>query len=263
MCGIAGIIRWDGQPVFEHEIRSMCGMMVHRGPDDEGIYVGGGVGLGMRRLSIIDLEGGQQPVLNEDGSVWVVFNGEIYNYRELRRSSSARGHTFRTDSDTETIVHLYEDYGARCVDQLRGMFAFAIWDIAAQAAAAGPRSPGHQAALLRGDATAAGVRLRAEADPARCPRSIAPSTGRRVSHLFTFLATPAVAEHRRRREEARAGAPRGGRARLVAADRALLGRRVRARRDVNRRRAGRAAARAARRVRRRSTRSATCRSARS
>src|SRR5687767_15908013 len=123
MCGIAGIIRWDNQPVVEHEIRAMCRMMGHRGPDEEGIYVKDGVGLGMRRLSIIDLDGGQQPVSNEDGTVWVVFNGEIYNYRELRRELEQRGHVFRTSSDTETIVHLYEEAGAQCVDHLRGMFA--------------------------------------------------------------------------------------------------------------------------------------------
>ena len=128
MCGIAGIVRWNGAPVFEPEIRGMCGAIVHRGPDEEGVYLGDGVAIGMRRLSIIDLEGGQQPISNEDGTVWIVFNGEIYNYRELRRELEAAGHTFRTDSDTETIVHLYEDLGARCVERLRGMFGFAIWD---------------------------------------------------------------------------------------------------------------------------------------
>ena len=128
MCGIAGIVRWDGRPVLEREIRAMCAAMVHRGPDDEGIYVGDGVAIGMRRLSIIDLASGHQPVSNEDGSIQIVFNGEIYNYRELRRELQARGHTLRTGSDTETIVHLYEDYGPRCVEHLRGMFAFAIWD---------------------------------------------------------------------------------------------------------------------------------------
>jgi len=128
MCGIAGIVRWDGAPVPEHEIRDMCSAIVHRGPDDEGVYLGDGVALGMRRLSIIDLEGGRQPISNEDGSVWIVFNGEIYNYRELRRDLEQRGHLFKTDSDTETIVHLYEEHGPRCVERLRGMFAFAIWD---------------------------------------------------------------------------------------------------------------------------------------
>jgi asparagine synthase (glutamine-hydrolysing) len=128
VCGIAGIVRWNGAPVLEHEIRGMCGAIVHRGPDEEGVYLGDGVAIGMRRLSIIDLEGGHQPISNEDGSVWIVFNGEIYNYRELRRDLERDGHRFSTDSDTETIVHLYEDLGPRCVERLRGMFAFAIWD---------------------------------------------------------------------------------------------------------------------------------------
>ena len=128
MCGIAGIIRWDGEPVAEAEIRAMCRQMVHRGPDDEGVYLGDGVGLGMRRLSIIDLDGGQQPVSNEDRTIWVVFNGEIYNYRELRRDleraatcSARRATPRRSSTSTRTT-------GARCVDHLRGMFAFAIWD---------------------------------------------------------------------------------------------------------------------------------------
>ena len=128
MCGIAGIIRWNQSPVNEGEIRSMCRSMAHRGPDDEGIYLKDGVALGMRRLSIIDLAHGQQPISNEDGTVWIVFNGEIYNYAELRRDLESRGHVFKAASDTETIVHLYEEYGDRCVDHLRGMFAFAIWD---------------------------------------------------------------------------------------------------------------------------------------
>ena len=92
MCGIAGIIRMDGRPVLEGEISAMCGAMTHRGPDDEGVYLGEGAGLGMRRLSIIDIENGQQPVSNEDGSIWVVFNGEIYNHRELRGLLTRRGH---------------------------------------------------------------------------------------------------------------------------------------------------------------------------
>ena len=106
----------------------MCMTMFHRGPDDEGIFLGEGVGLGMRRLSIIDLNSGHQPIGNEDGSVQVVLNGEIYNFRELRRDLESRGHVFSTRTDTETIVHLYEEYGKRCVDHLRGMFTFAIWD---------------------------------------------------------------------------------------------------------------------------------------
>ena len=99
----------------------MCGAWFHRGPDDEGIWLGDGVALGQRRLSIIDLSNGHQPLCNEDGTVWIVFNGEIYNYPELREQLLARGHALRTNSDTETIVHLYEDFGARCVEHLRGL----------------------------------------------------------------------------------------------------------------------------------------------
>jgi asparagine synthase (glutamine-hydrolysing) len=106
----------------------MCSAIVHRGPDDEGFYLGAGVGLAMRRLSIIDLQNGQQPMTNEDRTVWAVLNGEIYNYRELRSELEQRGHTFTTASDTEVIVHLYEEHGTRYVQKLRGMFAIAIWD---------------------------------------------------------------------------------------------------------------------------------------
>jgi asparagine synthase (glutamine-hydrolysing) len=106
----------------------MCRAITHRGPDDDGIYVQGGVGLGMRRLSIIDLATGHQPISNEDGTVWIVFNGEIYNHLAVREQLLARGHRYTTNSDTETIVHAYEEYGRDCVHHLRGMFAFAIWD---------------------------------------------------------------------------------------------------------------------------------------
>jgi asparagine synthase (glutamine-hydrolysing) len=106
----------------------MMQAMRHRGPDDDGLYISGPVGLGHRRLSIIDLSTGKQPIGNEDGTVWIVFNGEIYNYKELRASLLQRGHQFHTASDTEVIVHLYEEYGAECASRLRGMFAFAIWD---------------------------------------------------------------------------------------------------------------------------------------
>jgi asparagine synthase (glutamine-hydrolysing) len=127
MCGIAGIVG-DEANIHFGTIRRMCQTIVHRGPDDEGIYVRNSVGLGMRRLSIIDVAGGHQPVHNEDRSVWVVFNGEIYNFPELRPELEKRGHRFYTRTDTEVIVHLYEDYGADCVQKLRGMFAFAIYD---------------------------------------------------------------------------------------------------------------------------------------
>jgi len=129
MCGIAGIVdqRADAR-VDEATIHTMCQAIVHRGPDDEGIFVKGCSGLGMRRLSVIDLSGGHQPVFNEDRTVWVVFNGEIYNFPQLRRELEGHGHRFYTNSDTEVIVHLYEDHGADCVQKLRGMFAFALYD---------------------------------------------------------------------------------------------------------------------------------------
>jgi asparagine synthase (glutamine-hydrolysing) len=130
MCGIAGKVL--SVAVQEADIRRMCDALVHRGPDDWGRFVEGGVGLGMRRLSIIDLAGGHQPISNEDGSVVVVFNGEIYNHESLRQELAARGHRFRTRSDTEVLVHLYEDEGERFLPKLRGMFAFAIWDRRAQ-----------------------------------------------------------------------------------------------------------------------------------
>lgn len=128
MCGIAGMIAAPGASVEAEAIHRMCEAIVHRGPDDEGIFVKGNVGLGMRRLSIIDLAGGQQPVFNEDRSIWIVFNGEIYNFPELREELERRGHRFSTHSDTEVIVHLYEEHGADCVQKLRGMFAFALYD---------------------------------------------------------------------------------------------------------------------------------------
>jgi asparagine synthase (glutamine-hydrolysing) len=129
MCGIAGIASTEPCVTQDIEtIRVMCNAIVHRGPDDEGFYVDAGAGLGMRRLSIIDLSGGHQPIHNEDQNVWVVFNGEIYNFTELRRELESRGHSFYTQSDTEVIVHLYEELGADCLRKLRGMFAIALWD---------------------------------------------------------------------------------------------------------------------------------------
>lgn len=128
MCGIAGVYHFGtDKPVEEAVVRAMCGALKHRGPDDEGVYITPRAGLGMRRLSVIDLVTGHQPLSNEDKTVWIVFNGEIYNFQELREKLSSR-HTFTTRSDTEVIIHLYEEYGESCVDHLRGMFAFAIWD---------------------------------------------------------------------------------------------------------------------------------------
>jgi asparagine synthase (glutamine-hydrolysing) len=133
MCGIAGIVYRDRErPVSDALVHQMCTALRHRGPDDEGLYVRGAVGLGMRRLSIIDLSGGRQPIFNEDGSKVIVFNGEIYNYQDLHRGLVARGHTLRSSGDTETVLHLYEELGADCVTPLRGMFAFAIWDATAE-----------------------------------------------------------------------------------------------------------------------------------
>lgn len=129
MCGIAGIVSARADSQFDYGVlRRMCQTIVHRGPDEEGLFIKSGAALGMRRLRIIDLAGGQQPIFNEDRTVWVVFNGEIYNFRELRKELEARGHRFRTNADTEVIVHLYEDLGADCVHKLRGMFAFALFD---------------------------------------------------------------------------------------------------------------------------------------
>jgi asparagine synthase (glutamine-hydrolysing) len=128
VCGICGIVNLNGEPVDIELLVRMRDAMVHRGPDDAGQQIFGHVGLAMRRLSIIDLSTGHQPIFNEDGSICIVFNGEIYNYRELRRRLEGRGHLFATDSDTETIVHAYEEYGDDCVQHLNGMFGLAIWD---------------------------------------------------------------------------------------------------------------------------------------
>jgi asparagine synthase (glutamine-hydrolysing) len=126
MCGICG--KYSPAGVHAADIQPMLDAIAHRGPDDEGTYAAGPIGLGNRRLSIIDLPGGRQPIANEDETIWIVFNGEIYNYPALRHELQQRGHSFRTHSDTEVIVHLYEEMGERCVERLRGMFAFALWD---------------------------------------------------------------------------------------------------------------------------------------
>ena len=128
MCGIAGIVRSDGAPVDRELVARMNEAIRHRGPDEDGFYFSDGVGLAMRRLAIIDLKSGQQPIPNSDRTAWIVFNGEIYNYRELRGQLEELGHMFHTDSDTEAIVHAYDQYGTDCPKYLRGMFAFAIWD---------------------------------------------------------------------------------------------------------------------------------------
>jgi asparagine synthase (glutamine-hydrolysing) len=130
MCGICGKVNLgrNGASVEPALIRAMMDTIRHRGPDDDGLYIAPGVGLGHLRLSIIDLGSGHQPLSNEDGTIWIVFNGEIYNYRELRTFLLSRGHVFKTQTDTEVIVHLYEELGPACLEKLRGMFAFALWD---------------------------------------------------------------------------------------------------------------------------------------
>lgn len=126
MCGIAGFIT-EG-PADEARLRNMCDALRHRGPDGDGYHTEDSVALGMRRLAIIDLQTGEQPISNEDGSIVIVYNGESYNFPELRRQLQSKGHAFKTATDTECVVHLYEEYGTRCVEHLRGMFAFALWD---------------------------------------------------------------------------------------------------------------------------------------
>jgi asparagine synthase (glutamine-hydrolysing) len=133
MCGIVGIVKLDPQEtVDEASLKRMRDVLRHRGPDGEGLWIDGPVGLGMRRLAIVDVAGGHQPMTNEDQTAWLVYNGEIYNHADLRPGLERRGHSYRTRSDTETILHLYEEEGERCVERLQGMFAFALWDRARQ-----------------------------------------------------------------------------------------------------------------------------------
>src|SRR5437899_2188331 len=130
MCGINGIAlsSRSRHNVDPGELRRMRDVITHRGPDDEGLFIDGSIGLGHRRLSIVDVAAGHQPMTNEDGSLHITYNGEIYNHADYREQLEARGHVYQTHCDTETILHLYEEHGAECVQHLRGMFAFAIWD---------------------------------------------------------------------------------------------------------------------------------------
>ena len=148
MCGICGILRLDDAPIDRNLIGRMTQALAHRGPDGEGFHFGEGIGLGHRRLSIIDIDGGAQPIFNEDRTICVVFNGEIYNFVELRLELEQAGHLFRTRSDTEVIVHAYEQWGTDCVKQFNGIFAFALWDQAKKSALSRAGPPGRQAALL-------------------------------------------------------------------------------------------------------------------
>src|SRR5438445_536717 len=128
MCGITGKLNFDDtRPIDRERLTAMTMAVAHRGPDADGYYVGPGIGLGHRRLSIIDLTTGDQPLANEDGTVRVVFNGEIYNFADIRRDLERGGHQFRTHTDTEVIVHAYEEWGDAAVDRFRGMFVFALW----------------------------------------------------------------------------------------------------------------------------------------
>ena len=129
MCGICGIIHpHHDQPISAELLSAMCKTIHHRGPDDEGVYIHKNVGLGARRLSIIDVAGGHQPLCNEDGTLWIAYNGEVYNFQELRQELQSRGHVFKTRTDTETVLHSYEEWGEDFVQKLRGMFVAAIWD---------------------------------------------------------------------------------------------------------------------------------------
>src|SRR5919109_2812128 len=134
MCGIAGVLSFNGETVASELLRQMIRPIRHRGPDSSGVYSSdtGGVGLAHARFRIIDLAGGHQPMSNEDGSLWITFNGEIFNYLELRETLIGRGHRFATRSDTEVILHAYEEYGEDCVREFNGQWAFAIWDVRAR-----------------------------------------------------------------------------------------------------------------------------------
>lgn len=131
MCGVNGLFDYkNNEPISRDLLTRMTSLMAHRGPDGDGFYFddSAGVGLGHRRLSIIDLSTGDQPMTNEDDSIWIVFNGEIYNYKDIRRDLEAKGHQFRTSSDTEVILHAYEEYGVDCPAHFNGIFAFGLWD---------------------------------------------------------------------------------------------------------------------------------------
>jgi asparagine synthase (glutamine-hydrolysing) len=192
MCGIAGFVDRDvssDRDDNERLVRRMCDVIRHRGPDDEGCYVDGGVALGMRRLSIIDLSGGHQPIRNEDGSVWVVFNGEIYNYRELRAELIARGHAFYTDTDTETIVHAYEEWREDAFAYLRGMFGIALWDVQQRTLLLARDRVGikplHYAHT--GDRLYFGSEIKSILQGPGVGRSLSPAA---LEHYLTFLYTP-------------------------------------------------------------------------
>ena len=211
MCGIAGKIdhRRRSIPAL---VERMCESIVHRGPDSRGMHLDGGVGLGIQRLAVIDVEHGDQPIYNEDRTRSSSLNGEIYNYLELREELLARGHRFRTGTDTEVIVHLYEELGPRCVERLRGMFAFAIWDGPRRRLLLARDRVGKKPLFYRATASHALVRLRAARDPAR-PRGPARARHDRARQLPALPVRPAPAFRVRRDPQAaaRARARLGGR----------------------------------------------------
>lgn len=191
MCGIAGFVRVTPSPSEPREslVRAMCGAIRHRGPDDEGIHVDEVAALGMRRLSIIDLSTGHQPMTNEDQTLWLVFNGEIYNYRELARVLADRGHRLRTSSDTEVIVHAWEEWGPQSVSRLRGMFAFALWDQPSRTLWLARDRPGIKPlhyAVRPGHLAFASEIKSLLVDPGQ-PRAVDPEA---LDHYCTFLYTP-------------------------------------------------------------------------
>ncbi len=191
VCGIAGIYNYQtNQPINEIILRRMTGALVHRGPDDEGFHVAGRIGLGHRRLSIVDVATGHQPIFNEDGSIAVILNGEIYNYCELAKLVEARGHTLRTQSDTETIVHLYEEFGESCVEHLRGMFAFALWDARRQKLLLARDRVGKKTLYFAdiGGALIFGSELKALLEHPQMPRQVNPQA---VADYFSYQFIPA------------------------------------------------------------------------
>lgn len=189
MCGICGIFHPDGKPVDRHILEQMTTSMAHRGPDGAGLFVDGDMGLGHRRLSIIDLGGGAQPMANEDNTVTVVFNGEIYNYIEIRDELLAHGHVFKTKSDTETIVHAYEQWGDDCVDRFNGIFAFAIWDARTRRALVARDHLGVKPLYYTrvGTTLVFASEIKALLQYPSCPRDVDIAA---LGHLFTFRFVP-------------------------------------------------------------------------
>jgi len=189
MCGICGIYNSKGTPIDRELLSRMTSIMRHRGPDGQGAYIAEGVGLGHRRLSIIDLEGGTQPISNEDDSLWVVFNGEIYNFVELRQVLEARGHVFKTRSDTEVILHAYEAWGADCVNQFNGIFAFALYDAKDKSLLLARDHLGVKPLYYvnLGDKLLFASEIKALLQDTVCPREVDPKS---LGELFTFRYVP-------------------------------------------------------------------------